>query len=57
MESSGEVGCYLLLRINDLGEDVVGACTQCFHQFVFVWGHVLGLGGIDVLPDLFHVAF
>ena len=51
------VGCYPLLGIDDLGEDMVGACLQCFHCFVFVWGIALGLGVIDVLPDMFHVAF
>ena len=47
----------MLLGIDDLGEDVVGACLQCFHWLVFIWGCTLSLGGIDVLPDIRHVAF
>ena len=47
----------MLLGIDDLGEDVVGACLQCFHWLVFIWGCTLSLGGLDVLPDLRHVAF
>ena len=50
------VGSYPLLGINDIGEDVVGACLQYFHCFVFVCGFTLSLGGLDVLPDLLHVA-
>ena len=56
-EPSGEVGCYILLVINDIGKDVVGACLPCFHCFVFVWGCTLSLGGNYVLPDLLHVDF
>ena len=56
-EYYGEVGLYLLLGIDDSGEDVVGACLQCFHRFVFDWGSSLGICGLDFLPDLFHVAF
>ena len=47
----------MLLGIDDLSKDVVGACLQCFCRFIFDWEISLGLGGLDVLPDLFHVAF
>ena len=56
-ESSIEVGCYPLLVINNIGEDVVGTCLQYFHKFAVVWGGALGLGILDFLPDLFHVVF
>ena len=54
-EYSGEVGSYLLLGIDDIVKEVDGACIQCFHRFFFVWGCALGLGGLDVLTDIFHV--
>ena len=43
--------------MDDLGEDVVGEYLQCFHWFAFVWLSSLGLGGLDLLPDLIHVTF
>ena len=57
MESSGEFSSYPFLGIGDLGEDVVVMCLQYFHWFFCVLGRALGLGGIDVLPDFFHVSF
>ena len=56
-ESSGEVSRYPFLGIDDLGEDVVGTFLQSFHWLFCVWGRALGIGGLDVLPDLFHVSF
>ena len=49
-ESSREVGCYPLLWIDDLGEDVVGACLQFFHWFVFVLGSVLASKSVRSVP-------
>ena len=46
-----------MLGIDDLGKDVVVVCLQNFYRFVFVWGCDLGLGGLDVIPDMLHAAF
>ena len=48
---------YPLLGVDGIGKDVVGACLQCFHCFVFVWGCILSLVVIDVLPNMLHVSF
>ena len=56
-ELDGEVGCYPLLGIDYIGEDVVGVCIKYFHWFIFGWGCILSLGGLDVLPALIHVSF
>ena len=52
---AGELGCYPLLRIDFIGEVVVGACLQCFHWFHLCWGFIRILGGLDVLPDFLDV--
>ena len=56
-ESFGKVGRYPFLGIDYLGKDVVGACLQYSHQFFCVWGRAMGLGGIDIIHDMFHVDF
>ena len=50
-----EVNHNALLWIDDLGDDCFGVNLQWFQQWLFWWGCIRCLGGLDVITCLLHV--
>ena len=54
---TSEVGFYILLRIGDLGEDLVVVCLNFSHRLPFWGGCLHYVGGIDVIQYFIYVSF
>ena len=57
LEPAGEVHHYPLLGIDDLSEELVGACLHFLHWFLLWWGWLRCSYRLDVIPDFLHLSF